>query len=127
MWGDQPTRSHFTATKNRSAFVAVALTLVLAGIGATIVPSQASDSAIAWDAVSQLAATVLPNVAFANSLDQQRPQPRMTFCAKEGGFFRRLWDGIKGAAKRVIEWVRNNCSEGGGSGMFGVRCEVTFG
>ena len=100
-------------TKNRKprrAFVAVVLTLALAGIGATIAPPQAGDSAVSWDAAPHLAAAVLPNVAFADSLDQQRQKPHLTSCAKrEGGFFRRLWDSFTNGVKRVIAWVSTNC------------------
>ena len=114
------------ATKNgkpRFAFVAIALILMLAGIGPTISPppQQAGDSASAWDVVPHLAATVLPNVAFADEEEEEEEEER--------SLLRRLWEALKGfverTMERVVEWIVDHC-EGGGTDMFGGKCTIPF-
>ena len=103
---------------------ALVLTLALAGLGVTIAPPQ-DGSAFARDAAHpQLALAVLPASAIdADALDQ-RPQPRLASCGegKKGGFFSRLWRGIKNVLGRIGKWIRNHCGRAGA----GFGCAGTF-
>lgn len=72
----------------------------------------------------QLALAVLPASAIdADALDH-RPQPRLASCGegKKGGFFSRLWRGIKNVLGRIGKWIRNHCVFGNDGG----ECTVTF-
>ena len=99
--------------KSRRVLAAIALTLALASVGAIIAPTQDRDSAIAWDAAPQLAATALPATAVdADALDQ-RSQPRLASCAESGR--RGLWERFKRFVKRIVKRIRCRVIPGGGA------------
>ena len=104
--------------KSHRTLAAIALTLALAGVGATIAPTQDRDSAIAWDAAPQLAAAILPATAVdADALDQ-RSQSRLASCAESGR--RGLWERIKEVVKRIIKRIRCRFIRGG------IGCQITL-